>query len=251
MGWFSDALFGKRKQLDTNRLNQYMQPTQDLVTRGVGQAQEMSQLGRDFMDPLSQQNQQYRGMITQNALEMGAQGGRQAASFGAQQGVPQGIAQMQSQVAAQKPLQGLNDQFQSFMMGNRQQGMNALGQGAGLLGQSAEMQQGLNENQANAYMAQINAHNQRRQQNMAMTTQVVGAAIGAASDFALKEGIELVGKSPKGVNIYEFGYKDKSYGRGRYKGVIAQEVPNASFKHQDGYLWVDYSKLDVNFKRID
>ena len=62
--------------------------------------------------------------------------------------------------------------------------------------------------------------------------------------------IDLVGKSPKGVNIYEFDYKDKSYGEGRYRGVMAQEVPNASLKDKDGYLRVNYNKLDVNFERI-
>ena len=31
MGWLSDKLFGKRKALDTNKLNAYMQPTQSLV----------------------------------------------------------------------------------------------------------------------------------------------------------------------------------------------------------------------------
>ena len=70
------------------------------------------------------------------------------------------------------------------------------------------------------------------------------------SDKKLKKNIELVGKSNSGINVYEFDYKDKSYGEGRYRGIIAQEVPNASFKHNDGYLWVDYNKVDVNFERI-
>tara|TARA_R100000234_G_scaffold11947_1_gene6622 strand:+ start:2438 stop:2929 length:492 start_codon:yes stop_codon:yes gene_type:complete len=71
------------------------------------------------------------------------------------------------------------------------------------------------------------------------------------SDRVLKENIDLVGKSNSGINIYEFDYKDKSYGEGRYRGVMAQEVPNASSTGNDGYLEVDYSKIDVDFKRID
>tara|TARA_R110002020_G_scaffold72318_4_gene186178 strand:- start:721 stop:1920 length:1200 start_codon:yes stop_codon:yes gene_type:complete len=70
------------------------------------------------------------------------------------------------------------------------------------------------------------------------------------SDFNLKENISLVGLSESGVNIYEFDYSDKSYGEGRYRGVMAQEVPWASLKHPDGYLMVDYSKVDVHFERI-
>ena len=73
----------------------------------------------------------------------------------------------------------------------------------------------------------------------------------ATSDSRLKENIDLVGKSLSGVNIYEFEYKDKSYGSGRYRGVMAQEIPEASFRNADGYLWVDYSKGDVDFEEIE
>lgn len=72
----------------------------------------------------------------------------------------------------------------------------------------------------------------------------------AASDIRLKKDIYKVGLSESGINIYEFEYKDKTYGEGKYRGVMAQEVPHASFRHKDGYLWVDYSKLDVNFEKI-
>ena len=74
--------------------------------------------------------------------------------------------------------------------------------------------------------------------------------MGQVSDVKLKENIELVGNSPSGVNIYEFDYKNKNYGNGRYRGVMAQEVPKSSFKASNGYLMVDYSNLDVKFERI-
>lgn len=70
------------------------------------------------------------------------------------------------------------------------------------------------------------------------------------SDFRLKENISLVGRSDEGVNIYEFDYKDDNHGKGRYRGVMAQEVPHASIENDNGYLSVDYSKLDVNFERV-
>jgi len=74
------------------------------------------------------------------------------------------------------------------------------------------------------------------------------AALGA-SDRNLKTNIELTGVSDSGINIYEFDYKNKIYGKGRYEGVMAQEVPNASVI-DNGVLKVDYSKIDVNFRRI-
>ena len=67
------------------------------------------------------------------------------------------------------------------------------------------------------------------------------------SDIRLKEDIELVGKSPEGINIYSFKYKDKE---GRYEGVMAQEVPWASKITNSGYYAVDYSKVDVDFKKL-
>ena len=76
-----------------------------------------------------------------------------------------------------------------------------------------------------------------------------GAAV-AASDINLKENIKTVGKSPSGIDIVEFNYKNQSE---RFRGVIAQDIqdkyPNAVV-NKDRYLAVDYSKIDVSFERI-
>ena len=71
------------------------------------------------------------------------------------------------------------------------------------------------------------------------------------SDVTLKENIDLVGRSSSGINIYEFDYINKKYGKGRYRGVMAQEVPSASFVGSEGTLMVDYSKLDVQFEELN
>jgi len=71
------------------------------------------------------------------------------------------------------------------------------------------------------------------------------------SDVTLKENIDLVGESKSGINIYEFDYINKKYGNGRYRGVMAQEVPSASFVGPEGTLMVDYSKIDVNFEELN
>jgi len=68
------------------------------------------------------------------------------------------------------------------------------------------------------------------------------------SDIRLKDNIELVGKSPSDINIYNFTYLNDPK---VYQGVMAQEVPWASVEHNSGYLMVDYSKVDVEFKRKD
>ena len=67
------------------------------------------------------------------------------------------------------------------------------------------------------------------------------------SDIRLKENVELIGKSPSNINIYKFNYKDNPT---TYQGAMAHEVPWASIKHSNGYMMVDYNKIDVNFKKI-
>jgi len=73
------------------------------------------------------------------------------------------------------------------------------------------------------------------------------------SDVRLKEDIQLVGKSPSGINIYRFKYKHTDGLQldtdGTYQGVMAQEVPQARRMTDTGFYKVDYSKLDVVFRR--
>ena len=75
-----------------------------------------------------------------------------------------------------------------------------------------------------------------------------GSSSGRFSDARLKENISFVGKSNSGVNIYKFKYK---YASGMYQGVLAQEVPWASFMTDTGYWAVDYDKIDVKFERLN
>jgi len=126
-------------------------------------------------------------------------------------------------------------------------------------------QQGFEQNQINQVIgalagAPIRSYGEERtgftstpMQGPSPFGQITGAlgAIGsiyAMSDIALKNNINYIGKSPSGINIYTFTYKgdDKVY-----QGVMAHEVPHASSFNDDGYLMVDYSKVDVEFKRVN
>ena len=75
-----------------------------------------------------------------------------------------------------------------------------------------------------------------------------GNLFGGFSDVRLKDNVKLVGKSPSDINIYSFNYKGS---KDKYEGVLAHEVPWASQTHDNGYLMVDYSKLDVDFRRLN
>ena len=82
----------------------------------------------------------------------------------------------------------------------------------------------------------------------------ISSGVGLAfspSDKRLKENIKLVGKSKRGLKIYTFEYKNKKHGEGVYQGVMSDEVPKENvIINQDGYDMVNYSNLDVEFKRV-
>ena len=72
------------------------------------------------------------------------------------------------------------------------------------------------------------------------------------SDRRMKKNIKLIGKSNSGLNIYAFEYIDKIFGKGTWQGVMSDEVSKeAVIKNFAGnFDGVDYSKIDVEFKRI-
>lgn len=67
------------------------------------------------------------------------------------------------------------------------------------------------------------------------------------SDRRLKHNYHIVGRSPSGINIYEFSYLGSNT---RYQGVMADEVGYAAGVGENGFMWVDYSLIDVEFKKI-
>ena len=84
----------------------------------------------------------------------------------------------------------------------------------------------------------------------AISTALSIASLFAASDIRMKEDIEQVGVSPDGHKIYEFNYIGKST---RYRGVMAHEVAKIdpmAVGIRDGYLAVNYGKIDVNMEVI-
>ena len=51
-----------------------------------------------------------------------------------------------------------------------------------------------------------------------------------------------------GTNIYSFKYNGSE---DVYQGVMAQEVPWATTQDKHGFYMVDYSKVDVEFKKLN
>jgi len=73
------------------------------------------------------------------------------------------------------------------------------------------------------------------------------------SDISFKENLNLIGKSPNGINIYQFNYIGEE---GLYEGIIAQELIGTEYEsalslNEDAKYLVDYNKIDVEFKKIN
>ena len=71
------------------------------------------------------------------------------------------------------------------------------------------------------------------------------------SDSKIKENVKHVGTSADGYKVYEFNYIG---GQTRFRGAMAQDVvkknPMAVGIHPEGYLTVDYSKIDVTMEKL-
>ena len=83
-----------------------------------------------------------------------------------------------------------------------------------------------------------------------MSTGIPTGVFASASDIKLKENIKEVGVSPDGHKIYEFNYKGF---KDRWRGAMAQDVVKKNpmaVGIRDGYLTIDYSKIDVNMELV-
>ena len=85
-------------------------------------------------------------------------------------------------------------------------------------------------------------------------TVLSGAAM--MSDDRLKSTYNRVGTSPSGVPIYTFRYKHEGDHGPWYTGTSAQDLLEMGRddavvqKEKDGFYYVDYSKLDVEFEQV-
>tara|TARA_R100000322_G_scaffold164580_1_gene129118 strand:+ start:59 stop:1111 length:1053 start_codon:yes stop_codon:yes gene_type:complete len=118
-----------------------------------------------------------------------------------------------------------------------------------LAGANQSVQQAM-ANQMSGQGMMANMYGSQAQGQMSLIGNIAMAAGLAFSDKKLKKNINLIGKSPSGLNIYSFEYIDDKYGKGLFQGVMSDEVPFNAVYSMNGYDMVDYSSLDVEFKRI-
>lgn len=245
---------------------------------------ELEAQGRPQMEAQVLRQQQIAAMAQRSAQE-----GMPTAQYeNAQQNIQQGAAQalggatslggglralggIQSSTAGQ--YRQLNAQDAAMAQQNQGTYMNALGALGAAEGQAeqyntlmpyeqkvAEAQSlaasGINNQYGLINFGYQNAVN-NRQAGLDMAGQVLGSAgqiATVASDIRLKEDIQQVGQSESGIPIYEWTYK-QDLDKDRYQGTMAQDLigiglEDAVTTADNGYYAVDYSKIDVDFKKL-
>jgi hypothetical protein len=153
-------------------------------------------------------------------------------------------------------LQGLDAAGNQYVFQQEENRLNAdLDRASGVVTQSQQDIAQANQNQAAIVAGGMSAVGNIVSSGVgalgAMNTPTTPPTPPPASDKRLKKNIEKIGESPSGLNIYSFEYIDNINGDGVYQGVMSDEIPTkAVVVHEDGYDRVDYSKLDVEFKKI-
>jgi len=197
---------------------------------------------------------QFRLSEGQKALE---------ASQAARGGLLSGRAMRESQELGQNQAASEYGNYLGRLMGLAGMGQASSGQAANIAGNVAGQIGQAQIGAGNVAMQGKIARGQNMADVLGATTGALGgyfqggggagAGAGAFSDINLKEDIHPIRKSTSGIPIYHFSYKDKKYGEGKFEGVIAQDLlilkPEAVIKDGD-YLKVDYSKIDVEFRRV-
>ena len=246
-----DEMRGKYMGLDTSNLygdveNPYanMQNTMEDLTVNQQQAQFQKQMFQQ------QQSNVLQGM-------RGAAGGSGAAGL-AQAMMNQGQQQSQQASASIGQQESANQMARQQQAGQLQQQERAGGWQASMTRRAgAEQSRSLEKDKISTLFTmstnRLASAKQAEQQREAEMWGGVSQALSPMdlSDRKLKRNIVFIKKSPSGLNIYNFEYKDSKFGKGIWQGVMSDEIPQeAVIKHKEGYDMVDYSKLDVDFVKI-
>lgn len=144
--------------------------------------------------------------------------------------------------------------LQGIEMSEAQRMQNAEAQGIDyeFKGEEDRTMQQLNRLAGQQQQAQANEAQAKANQNASYAgiAQGVGSIVGGFSDRRLKKNIKSIGVSDSGLKIYSFEYIDKNLGDGIFQGVMSDEIPKEAVILFDGYDLVDYSQIDVEFKKI-
>lgn len=281
---FDGALAGRRKaREEMTTFQDKLAQTQQL--RAYELQQELDEQGRPKMQAEVQGMQQIADLSQQMAREGMPEAQRQAAAgdiqasqamaLGGASGLGAGLRGLgTTQATTAQQYRDLNAMDVEMARQNQMQYLNAL---AGLTGAQtraegyntllpyeqkvAEMQSLLGSSIQNRFGSLSATYEDEAQKAQMMvdaitsSTQVAAPiAMQAVSDIRLKQDIVKHGVSESGIPIYSWGYKTNP--QERFTGTMAQDLlkmgkNDAVVVLDSGYYGVDYSKIDVEFKKVN
>tara|TARA_R110002153_G_scaffold113847_1_gene256377 strand:+ start:680 stop:1525 length:846 start_codon:yes stop_codon:yes gene_type:complete len=237
-----------QKEMGAYRNMEFKNPFSENIYSNMENTMEDLTINQQQAEFQSQQSQQSQANILQSLQSSG--------NFNA--GNIQALAN-QGTIAAQQASASIGQQ-ESRNQGlqaqeaSRLQTMDRQGRGQVQSGEAA-LQQMNSDRQATMLgmsMQQVGNAQQAIAANKAMWGNIIGAVGSAAvmSDRRLKKNINKIGKSPSGLNVYSFEYKNSLRGKGLFQGVMSDEIPQEAVGNINGYDHVNYDMLDVEFKQI-
>ena len=169
MGWFSDAIFGKRKRLDQSKIDDYMAPSRNMFNQQMDIAQDM-------MDPNSTFNINQQQRVRSDYFDAAQSGNQDLLAMAAMRGVSPGQTAQMARTGLASSMGGFGNTLADMTQSNYNQGVSMLGN---LYGE----QKSMDEQKANTYIQQINAHNQSRNQNQMFAQSTLGGLFGKWNPF--------------------------------------------------------------------
>ena len=176
---------------------------------------------------------------------------RAAASIGQQEAANQRAAAAQAGQVQMQERRGAESAANLRMKGEELVARQEADRRATILGIQASMAGGAAQASTQADQMSLETDIQARNQTTQAVSSGTSAMSGQVSDRKLKKNINKINESPSGLSIYSFEFKDSKYGEGVFQGVMSDEVPKEVVTKRDGYDMVDYSKIDVEFKKIN
>lgn len=231
------ALDAKKKEymaLDTSNLNKNLENKMEDLT-----------INQKGMELQNQQGQQQRANIMDQMK--GAAGGSGIAALAQQMANSGQLAAQQS--AAEIGKQEAANQAKQASEASKLQTMERQGEAASraLKYNKTKAMMDMAAGEMSAASGEVAS---AKQQQSSAIGGIASSIIGGISDRRAKKNINKIGLSPSGLNIYSFEYKNPIFGEGLFQGVMSDEVPTEAVFNVGNYEAVNYSMLDVEFKKI-
>ena len=172
MGWFSDALWGKKQRIDQNKINDYYAPVQEMLDK-------FKNLGEDYMDPSSGAYQSRLNMMRNNAYSQGNVNMQNIQKLTSMGNMNSGSAYANILGGNQELLGGVNQGFDKFMQQRETSGIS-------LLDRYMRGQEGQADRQSNMHIQQVNAQNASRAANQQMGVSVLGMGLDFGAGFLIQ-----------------------------------------------------------------